>query len=76
VRLGRLHPRAIVKEEADQIIVPLAAGPDLAERLAVLLRELVPPDPAEGPPADPDAAAVAAAEAAAAGFAPRRAPTI
>jgi len=30
VRLVRLHPRAIVKQEVDQIIVPLVAGPDLA----------------------------------------------
>jgi transcription-repair coupling factor (superfamily II helicase) len=76
VRLGRLHPRAIVKEEVDQIIVPLAAGPDLADRLAVLLRELVPPEPAAAASVDPDAAAVAAAEAVAAGFGPRLPPTI
>jgi transcription-repair coupling factor (superfamily II helicase) len=76
VRLGRLHPRAIVKEEVDQIIVPLSAGPDLADRLAVLLRELVPPEVTGGPGPDPDAAAVAAAEAVAAGFAPPSAPTI
>jgi transcription-repair coupling factor (superfamily II helicase) len=76
VRLGRLHPRAIVKEEVDQIIVPLSAGPDLADRLAVLLRELVPPEVTGGPGPDPDAAAVAAAEALAAGFAPPSAPTI
>ena len=76
VRLGRLHPRAIVKEEVDQIIVPLDAGPDLADRLAVLLRELVPPEQAAGATVDPDAAAVAAAEAVAAGFGPRRPPTI
>jgi transcription-repair coupling factor (superfamily II helicase) len=76
VRLGRLHPRAIVKEEVDQVIVPLAAGSDLADRLAVLLRELVPPELTAAAPSDPDAAAVAAAEAVAAGFVPRAAPTI
>ena len=76
VRLGRLHPRAIVKEEVDQVIVPLAAGSDLADRLAVLLRELVPPELTAAAPSDPDAAAVAAAEAVAAGFGPRAAPTI
>ncbi|MGO9581332.1 MAG: transcription-repair coupling factor [Acidimicrobiales bacterium] len=76
VRLGRLCPRAIVKEEVDQIIVPLPAGPDLADRLAVLLRELVPPEPASGAAPDPDAAALAAAEAVAAGFGGRHAPTI
>jgi ketosteroid isomerase-like protein len=65
-----------VKEEVDQIIVPLPMGRDLADRLAVLLRELVPPDQTEVVAVDPDAAAVAAAEAVAAGFGPRRAPTI
>jgi transcription-repair coupling factor (superfamily II helicase) len=76
VRLGRLYPRAIVKEEVDQIIVPLPAGLDLADRIAVLLRGLVPPELAGGAAPSPDAAAVAAAEAVAAGFGPRHAPTI
>jgi hypothetical protein len=76
VRLGRLHPRAIVKEEVDQIIVPLPAGPDLADRLATLLRELVPAGPADGARPDPDAAAVVAAEALAAGNGARRTPSI
>jgi transcription-repair coupling factor (superfamily II helicase) len=76
VRLGRLHPRAIVKEDVDQIIVPLPAGPDIADRLAALLRELVPSEPGDGARRDPDAAAVAAAETLAAGFKPRRAPSI
>jgi hypothetical protein len=76
VRLGRLHPRAIVKEEVDQIIVPLPAGPDLADRLATLLRELVPAEPSDGTRPDPDAAAVAAAAALAAGNGARRAPSI
>ena len=62
VRLGRLHPRAIVKEEVDQIIVPLPAGPDLADRIATLLLELVPVEPGNGAAPDPDAVAVAAGE--------------
>jgi transcription-repair coupling factor (superfamily II helicase) len=76
VRLTRLQPRAIVKDEVDQIIVPLPAGPDLAERLAVLLAELVPAEAGAGAAVDPDAVAVAAAEAVAAGFGRRRTPTI
>ena len=76
VRLGRLHPRAIVKEEVDQVIVPLSAGPDLADRIATLLRELVPSEPGNGATPDPDAVAVAAAKTLAAGFGPRRAPSI
>ena len=84
VRLGRLHPRAIVKEDVEQIIVPLPAGPDLADRLAALLGELVPAEPGQVARVDADAAAVAAADAAAvaaaeasaAGFGPRRAPSI
>ncbi|MHB1772907.1 MAG: transcription-repair coupling factor [Acidimicrobiales bacterium] len=49
VRLQRLHPRAILKEEASQLILPFAAGADLADRLAGLLGELFPtpaPEPA------------------------------
>ena len=42
VRLSRLAPRAIVKEDLDQLIVPLKAGGDLASTLAGLLRDLVP----------------------------------
>jgi hypothetical protein len=76
VRLSRLHPRAIVKEDVEQIIVPMAAGPDLADRLAVLLGELVPAEPGEQARPDPDAAAVEAAAAVAAGFGPRRTPSI
>ncbi|MGO8877009.1 MAG: transcription-repair coupling factor [Acidimicrobiales bacterium] len=47
VRLKRLHPRAILKEDTAQLIVPLAAGDDLADRLVALLRELF-PAPTEG----------------------------
>ncbi len=46
VRLARLAPRALAKGEAEQLVVPMRAGPDLATRLADLLRELV-PEPAE-----------------------------
>jgi transcription-repair coupling factor (superfamily II helicase) len=44
VRLKRLHPRAILKEDSAQLIVPLAAGDDLADRLVVLLGGLLPPE--------------------------------
>ena len=46
IRLGRLHPRAIWKEEAAQLIVPLKAGADLADRIVELLAELLPADKA------------------------------
>jgi transcription-repair coupling factor (superfamily II helicase) len=42
VRLRRQHPRAILKEDSAQLIVPLAAGTDLADRLVALLADLVP----------------------------------
>jgi transcription-repair coupling factor (superfamily II helicase) len=42
VRLGRLHPRAILKQDSDQLIVPLAGVDDLADRLVALLSELIP----------------------------------
>jgi len=76
VRLGRLHPRAILKEEVDQLIVPVPAGPDLADRLAKLLREIVPGELSGGARTDPDAVALAAAEAIAAGSGLPRAPSI
>ncbi len=44
IRLGRLHPRAIWKQDAAQLIVPLPAGEDLADRLVGLLGELLPAD--------------------------------
>jgi hypothetical protein len=52
VRLRRLHPRAILKEDAAQLIVPLAAGADLADRIVGLLGDLIPPAPA-APPTPP-----------------------
>jgi len=42
VRLRRLAPRAILKEDPPQLVVPLAAGPGLAADLAALLAALVP----------------------------------
>ncbi|HET9689946.1 MAG TPA: transcription-repair coupling factor [Acidimicrobiales bacterium] len=42
VRLTRLHPKAVVKEEQGQLVVPLARGADPAETLAALLAQLVP----------------------------------
>jgi transcription-repair coupling factor (superfamily II helicase) len=42
VRLRRLHPDAVYKEEPRQLQVPLGAG-DIAGQLAELLRQLVPP---------------------------------
>jgi len=42
VRLARVHPRAILKQDSAQLIVPLAGGDDLADRLVALLSELVP----------------------------------
>jgi transcription-repair coupling factor (superfamily II helicase) len=41
VRLKRLHPRALWKEDAAQLIVPFQAGSDLADRVASLLAELL-----------------------------------
>ncbi len=42
VRLRRIAPRAIAKDDAGQLLLPLAPGLDVAERLAGLLRELLP----------------------------------
>ena len=50
VRLSRLFPRSIVKDDTDQLIVPMPAGSDLADRVAILLSELV-PDGRDLPPA-------------------------
>jgi len=44
VRLTRLVPRAILKEDPPQLVVPLAAGPRLAADLESLLAALVPAD--------------------------------
>jgi transcription-repair coupling factor (superfamily II helicase) len=43
VRLRRLYPGALYKEEPRQLMVPLPPGAELAPALATLLREMVPP---------------------------------
>ena len=43
VRLQRLAPRALYKEELGQVIVPLAGGASFADGLAAFLSELLPP---------------------------------
>jgi transcription-repair coupling factor (superfamily II helicase) len=56
VRLRRVRPEAVYKEESGQLLVPL--GPDEApvEALTALLLLLVPPEgTAQGAPAAPDA---------------------
>jgi len=51
VRLTRLSPRALLKEEAEQLVVPLPGGPGLPSALAGLLGSLL--DPASPPPPSP-----------------------
>jgi transcription-repair coupling factor (superfamily II helicase) len=46
VRLKRLVPRAVVKDDVEQVILPLKAGRGVAAALAELLGELVPIEPA------------------------------
>jgi transcription-repair coupling factor (superfamily II helicase) len=41
VRLQRIAPKALLKEEAGQLLVPLRPGPTLASDLAALLADLV-----------------------------------
>jgi transcription-repair coupling factor (superfamily II helicase) len=43
VRLTRLLPKAVYKEEIGQLVVPLPRGSDPAADLAALLAQLVPP---------------------------------
>jgi len=42
VRLKRLQPRAILKEDGHQLIVPIPAGDDLPEKVTALLQALLP----------------------------------
>ncbi len=49
VRLGRIWPRAVYKEDAQQIVGPLPKGPDPAQALVGLLAELVPEPLSEAP---------------------------
>ena len=47
MRLKRLHPRAVLKEELHQLVLPLAPGvkgPSLTDALITFLSEMVPPD--------------------------------
>ncbi|HTV10544.1 MAG TPA: transcription-repair coupling factor [Acidimicrobiales bacterium] len=49
VRLSRLWPRAVYKEDQSQLVGPLRKGADPAEALVQMLRALVPPPPGEAP---------------------------
>jgi transcription-repair coupling factor (superfamily II helicase) len=61
VRLGRLWPHAVYKEDQGQLVGPLQKGVDPALALVEMLRALVPPPPP--PPPEPDASrALARAE--------------
>jgi transcription-repair coupling factor (superfamily II helicase) len=56
VRLRRLRPEAVYKEESGQLLVPLGTDEAPVEALTELLLQLVPPEgAAEGTPAAPDA---------------------
>ncbi len=48
VRLARIWPGAVYKEDAQQVVGPLPKGPDSAGALVALLSELVPPAPPAG----------------------------
>jgi hypothetical protein len=43
VRLGRLWPRAVYKQDLGQLVGPLRGGADTTAALVELLRALVPP---------------------------------
>ena len=74
IRLQRLWPKAVYKEEQAQLVVPLPRGADPAEALTDLLSRLVPAEP-EGQAAATAGPAVDAGPAAAtAGRAPVRSP--
>lgn len=49
VRLTRLAPRAVLKEDPPQLVVPLAGGPRLAADLEALLAALLPAGAGVGP---------------------------
>ena len=66
VRLSRMWPKAIYKDDSGQLVVPLPRGSDLAGDLAGLLSSLVPPAAGAGsggPPAVGSSRAAAAREA-------------
>jgi transcription-repair coupling factor (superfamily II helicase) len=48
VRLGRLWPRAVYKQDVGQLVGPLRGGADTAGALVELLRVLVPPPADDG----------------------------
>jgi transcription-repair coupling factor (superfamily II helicase) len=49
IRLQRRAPKAVFKEDIQQLVLPLPRGANAAEFVATLLKELVPPDvPAAG----------------------------
>jgi transcription-repair coupling factor (superfamily II helicase) len=48
VGLARRHPRALAKDDPAELVVPLPAGADLADRVRVLLEELCAPSPPAG----------------------------
>ena len=52
VRLTRLSPRALYKEDVAQLIVPVPAGNQLADAISTLLAALVEVVPANGPTKD------------------------
>jgi transcription-repair coupling factor (superfamily II helicase) len=51
VRLRRLRPEAVYKEESGELVAPLAAGEAPVEALTLLLRELVPAEASTAGPA-------------------------
>jgi transcription-repair coupling factor (superfamily II helicase) len=55
VRLRRLRPEAVFKEEGRQLVVPLEGGEEPIGALIDLLRQLVPPKPETAPYAESDA---------------------
>ena len=59
MRLKRLHPRAVYKDDLHQLVLPLASGtrgPALTDALVTFLAEMVPPEPAEAAPSVPSPA--------------------
>jgi hypothetical protein len=42
MRLKRLHPKAIYKEDLDQVLVPVRPGSEVATTLVTFLQEMVP----------------------------------
>jgi transcription-repair coupling factor (superfamily II helicase) len=53
IRLQRLFPKAVYKEDLGQLVIPVRPGHDAAEALITLLGVLVPPEPQPVPSAAP-----------------------